>query len=154
MSEDEEPSVFYHHASGALLTSAADKQDKALKHFNFFFEGYCVQIGIKAVKAKEITLHGIPCRTSNKAVFEFWDALVGAFVTHMSKHARSGCNPEGQRLSLNTVDGWCSSVQVFFTNKFRNEEPIPVFQKTQWAKLREKLKRLQREFNRAKGKPN
>jgi len=76
MSEDEEPSVFYHHASGALLTSAADKQDKALKHFNFFLEGYCVQIGIKVVKAKEIPFRGIPCKTSNKAVFEFWDVLL------------------------------------------------------------------------------
>jgi len=67
---------------------------------------------------------------------------------------RSGCNPKGQRLSLNTADGYCSSVKVFFTNKFRNEEPIPAFQKTQWAKLREKLKGLYRESNQAKGKLN
>jgi len=139
MSEDKEASVFCGHANDALLTSAADKQDKALKHFNFFLKGHCVQIGIDVVKAQEIPFCGITCRPSNKAVFEFWDALVGAFITCMSKHARSGCNPKGQCVSLNTVDGHYSSVKVFFTDKFRNEEPVPVFQKMQWTKLREKL---------------
>lgn len=49
--DDEEPNVFYRHANDALLMSAADKQNKALKHLIFFLEGHCVQIGIKVVKA-------------------------------------------------------------------------------------------------------
>jgi len=34
MSDDEEPSVFHRDARDGLLTSAADKQRKALNHFN------------------------------------------------------------------------------------------------------------------------
>ena len=103
MSDDEEPSVFYRDARDGLLTSAADKQRKALNHFTYFLKGYCVQIGIDVVEAKDIPYCGIPRKGSNKAIFEFWDALMGAFITYMGSHARSGCNPKGQRISLNTV---------------------------------------------------
>jgi hypothetical protein len=35
MSDDEEPNIFYHDARDGILTSAADKQRKALKHFDY-----------------------------------------------------------------------------------------------------------------------
>jgi hypothetical protein len=150
---EEERNIFYRDARDGLLTSAADKQRKALKHFNYFLKGYCTQIGIEAVEAENIPYSGIPRGTSYKSISEWWDSCIGAFVTYMGSHAKSGCNPKGQHLSRTTADGYCSSVKVYFTNKFRTESEIPVFQKTQWGKLREKLKGLYRESNRSKGKP-
>jgi len=152
-SDDDEPSVFCRDARDGLLTSAADKQRKALNHFNCFLKGHCLQIGIDVVEAKDIPYKGTPRKSTNKAVNEFWDKIIGAFITCMGSHARSGCNSNGQRISLNTADGCSSSVKAYFTNKFRTELAIPVFQKQQWAKLREKLKGLCRESNRSKGKP-
>ena len=128
--EDGEPNIFYRNARDGLLTSAADKQRKALKHFDQFLKGYCIQIGIKTVQAKDIPYRGTPRRSSNKSIFEFWDALIGAFITYMGSHAKSGCNPKGQHISIKTADGYCSSVKVYFTNKFRTETEILVFQKT------------------------
>ena len=155
MSEDEEESnVFYRHACAGLLTSADDKQRKSLKHFDYFLRGYCTQIGITVVKHDDIPYLGIPRRASNKEAFEFWDGMIGAFITYMGSHAKAACNPKGERLSCGTADGYSSSVKMFFTNKFRNDDPIPVFQKMQWAKLREKLKGLYRESNRATGNSN
>jgi hypothetical protein len=151
--EDEEPNIFYRDARDGLLTSAADKEKKALKHFDYFLKGYCTQIGIEVVEAKNIPYSGIPGETFNKAISEWWDSCIGAFVTYMGSHAKSGCNPKGQCLSRTTADGYCSSVKAFFTNKFRTESDIPVFQKMQWGKLRVKLKGLYRESNRSKGKP-
>ena len=87
--------VFYADARDGLLTSAADARRKALKHLDCFLEGYCVQIGIKVVKSKDIPYRGIPRKSTNKAVFEFWDNLMGAFVTYLGKHARAACNPQG-----------------------------------------------------------
>lgn len=80
--------------------------------------------------------------------------MTGRFITHMASHSRQACNPKRDRLTQSTADGFCSSVKVFFTAKFRNEADIPAFQKQQWAKLREKFKGLHRESDRAKGKPN
>ncbi|KAG7373441.1 hypothetical protein IV203_034165 [Nitzschia inconspicua] len=134
MSDEEEVDftlVFYRDTRDGLLTSAADKQRKALKHLNYFLEGYCVQIGIGVVKAEDIPYHGISLKASEKEAFEFWDKLYGAFTTYLGSHARSGCNPKGQRISPNTADGYLSSTKAFFVNKFRIEPAIPVFQKTQ-----------------------
>lgn len=41
---------------------------------------------------------------------------------------------------------------MYFSNKFRNEDPIPVFQKEPWNKLRGKLRGKYRESIRASGK--
>lgn len=106
MSDEEEVSVFYRDARDGLLTSAADKQRKALKHFDYFLEGYCVQIGVEVVKADDISYRGISLEGSEKDASAFWDKLYGAFTTYMGNHARSGCNPKGQRISLNTADGY------------------------------------------------
>jgi hypothetical protein len=105
MSDDEEPNIFYRDARDGLLTSAADKQRKALKHFNYFLKGYCTQIGIEAVEAENIPYSGIPPGTSYKSISEWWDSCIGAFVTYMGSHAKSGCNPKGQHLSRTTADG-------------------------------------------------
>jgi hypothetical protein len=86
MSDDEEPNVFYRDARDGLLTSAADKQRKALKHFDYFLKGYCTQIGIEAVEAKDIPYSGIPHGARNKTT-EWWDACIGMFVTYMGSHA-------------------------------------------------------------------
>jgi hypothetical protein len=146
--DDDEPNVFYRDARDGLLTSAADKKRKALNHFTYFLKGYCVQIGVKAVKADGVPYHGLLLHETHlsqaalKSIFAFWDDCIGAFMTYMGSHARAGCNPKGQRISQSTAEGYSSSVKVYLTNKFRTETAIPVFQKLQWNKLREKLKGL------------
>ena len=52
--DDDEVPVFYADARDGLLTSAADNQRKALKHFNYFLVGYCKQIGIGVVRGEDI----------------------------------------------------------------------------------------------------
>jgi len=110
-------------------------------------------MGIKVVEAAAIPCDDIPRKTSNKTIFEFWDKMTGAFFTYVGTDATGGCNPKGNRLSRNTADGYCSSAKGHFTDKFRIQLPIPVFQQQQCSKLRDKLKGLHREDNRAKGKP-
>jgi len=145
--------VFYPDARDDLNASAANKERLALNHFNYFLKTYCVQIGINVVEAVAIPYHGIPRKSSNKAVFEFWDLMIGAFITYMGNHARIGCNPEAERLKRGSAAQYCSSVKGFFVNKFRNEPVIPVFQDKQWSKLMTKLRGKYREANRAAGKP-
>jgi len=150
MSDDR--TIFYHDARAeqGLLTSAADKQRKALKHFDCFLENYSVQIGVNVVESSDIPYDGLPPKTSSKDIFEFWDRMIGAFITYMGQHAKSGCNPRGNPLSQNTAEGYCSSVKVYFTTKFRHEHSIPVFQPEQWRILRDKLKSCYRESTRGK----
>jgi hypothetical protein len=150
---DDEPTVFYPDARDGLLTSAADTRRKALKHLDYILEGYCVQIGIKAVKGDDIPYHGIPSKSTDKAISEFWDNLIGAFVTYLGKHARAACNPTGQRIGRSTAAGYCSAVKNYYTDtKFRTDPPIPVFQKAAFKKLTDKLQGMFRESNRAAGK--
>lgn len=154
-SDDDEqpPTVFYVDARDGLLGSSADARRKALKHLDYFLEGYCVQIGVDVVKGEDLPYRGLPRKTSNKAVFEFWGNLMGAFVTYLGKHARAACNPKGQRISGSTAMGYLSGVKNYFLDtKFRTEEPVPVFQKAQFRKLTDKLQGLFREANRANGK--
>jgi hypothetical protein len=125
----------YADARDDLLASAADKQSNALAHFNYFLKTYCVQIGIKIVEAVTIPYHGIPRKTSKKAIFEFWDMMIGAFFTYMGSSAMCYLDPKGRHLSYQSATQYCSSVKVYFTNKFRNEPAIPVFQSEQWKKL-------------------
>ena len=123
--------TFHGDARDDLLASAADKQSNAIAHFNFFLKTYCIQIGIKIVEAAAIPYNGIPRKSTKKAVFEFWDLMIGAFVTCVGNHAKVGCNPEAERLKQGFAAQCCSSVKGFFTNKFRNEPEISVFQSKQ-----------------------
>jgi hypothetical protein len=129
MSDDGEIPVFYSNAQDGMLASAAAAQSQALKHFDCFLEVYCVQIRIKTVKAVDIPYRGIPRKSTDKAVSEFWDNLMGAFVTYLGKHARAACKPTGPLLSMSTTVGYCGVVKNFFVDTmFRHEPPIPVFQ--------------------------
>lgn len=150
--EEEERTVFYHHAQDGMLTSAIQKQRNAIKHFDYFLEGYCRQINIRRVSAEQIPYNGIPHKSDRKDVSKFWDSMMGAFVTYIGSHARQGCDPKKDLVAKNTADGYCSSVKAFFTNKFRHDEEIPVFRKDQWKKLRDKLKSQYRESSRGKPK--
>lgn len=154
MCDDDEPEVFYGDARDTLLSSAADKRRKALKHFNFFLRDYCVQIKVKVTEADEIPYHGLLLsnQTDSKSVFKFWDDMMGAFITYIGKHATAACNPKRPRIGQSTADGFSSSVKVYFTDRFRIETPIPVFQKDQWKKLKDKLRGFYRESNRSEGK--
>jgi len=145
--------VFYADVRDDLNASAASKEKQALNHFNHFLKDYCGQIGIDVVEAASIPYRGIPRKPSNKAVLEFWDLMIGAFITYMGNHARIGCDPEAERLKRGTAAQYCSSVKGFFVNKFRNDPAIPVFQDKQWSKLMTKLRGKYREANRAVGKP-
>jgi hypothetical protein len=145
--------IFYGDARDDPLASSADKQSNALAHFNFFLKTYCVQIGINIVEAAVVPYHGIPLQSSQKATFEFWDKMIGAFFSYMGTSAMCFLNPKGRRLAYQSATQYCSSVKVFFTNKFRNETPIPVFQPEQWKKLRDNLRGKYREGSRASGKP-
>jgi len=111
-----------------LNASAANKERLALNHFDCFLKGHCVQIGIDIVEADSIPCCRIPRKSSNKLLFEFWDLMIGAFVTYMGNHARHECKPEKPRLEHGTAQQHCSSVRSFFNNKFRNEADIPVLQ--------------------------
>ena len=71
----------------------------------------------------------------------------------MGNHARIGCNPEADCLKRGSAAQCCSSVEGFFTNKFRNEPVITVFKDKQSSKLTTKLRGKHREANRASGKP-
>lgn len=127
--------TFYADARDDLLASAADKQSNALAHFNYFLKTYCVQIGIKIIEADAIPYHGIPPKRSKKAVFQFWDMMMGAFFTCMGTSAMCHLNPKGRRPAHQSATQHCSSVKVCFTNKFMNKPAIPVFQPEQWKKL-------------------
>jgi hypothetical protein len=144
--------IFYGDARDDPLASSADKQNNALSHFNFFLKTYCVQIGINIVEAVVIPYHGIPLQSSNKAIFEFWDKMIGAFFSYMGTSAMCFLNPKGRRLAYQSATQYCSSIKVFFVNKFRNEPSIPVFQPEQWKKLRDNLRGKYREGSRASGK--
>ena len=135
------PPLVYADARDDLNVSAANKERLALNHFNFFLQTYCPQIGIDVVVADDIPYRGLPKKSnrSNKLVFEFWDLMIGAFVTYMGNHAKIGCDPEADRLKRGSAAQYCSSVKGFFTNKFRNEPEITVFQDKQWKKLMTKL---------------
>ena len=87
------PPDFFVDARDDLLLKSSEKQKNALNHFNCFLKKCCLQIGIMAVEAAAIPFQGIPRKSSNKLVFEFWDKMIGAFVTHMATSARIGCNP-------------------------------------------------------------
>ena len=99
------------------------------------------RFGIDIVEAAAIPYHGIPRRPSKKAAFELWDKMIGDFFTYMGTSAMCYLSPKGQRLAYQSATGYCSSIKVYFTNKFRNETPIPVFQPEQWKKLRDNLSR-------------
>jgi hypothetical protein len=144
--------IFYGDARDDPLASSADKQSNALAHFNHFLKTYCVQVGISIVEAAAVPYNGIPPQVSNKAIFEFWDKMIGSFFTYMGTSAMCSLNPKGRRLAYQSATQYCSSVKVFFTNKFRNETPIPVFQPEQWKKLRDNLRGKYREGSRASGK--
>jgi hypothetical protein len=79
--------------------------------------------------------------------------MIGAFITYMGTDARIRCDPTGNRLAYQSATQYCSSVKAFFTNKFRNEPSIPIFQDQQWKQLRDKLRGKYREGNRKTGKP-
>ena len=127
--------IFYGDAHDDLLASSVDKQSNALAHFNYFLKTYCVQIGINIVEAAAIPYRGIPHQASNNGIFEFWDKMIGAFFTYMGTSAMCYLNPKGRRLAYQSATQYCSSIKVFFANKFRNEPDIPVFQPMQWKKL-------------------
>ena len=147
------PPPVYGDARDDLLASSADKQSNALKQLNFFLKTYSVQIGVAIVEASSIPYKGLGTgrNPSKKAISEFWDKLVGAFFTYMGTAAMCYLNPNGRRLAHQTATQYCSSVKVFFCNKFRTEDPIPVFQKEQWNKLCGKLRGMYRESIRASG---
>ena len=94
------PPLVYADARDELNASAANKERLALNHFNFFLQTYCPQIGIDVAVADDIPYRGLPKKSnrSNKAVLEFWDLMIGAFITYMGNHARIGCDPEAERL--------------------------------------------------------
>ena len=71
--------AFFIDARDDKLASSADKERLALNHFSFFLKSYCLQIGIKVMEAAQIPYHGIPKKKSSKAIFEFWDGMIGAF---------------------------------------------------------------------------
>ena len=71
-----------------LLHSKAAKQGNAITHFNHFLKTYCKQIGIDVVEADAIPYRGIPRKSSNKAVSEFWGKLIGSFFAYMGTDAR------------------------------------------------------------------
>ena len=128
-----------------------------MNHFLHFLKGHCVQTGIDIVEANAIPCRGIPRKSSNKKLFEFWDLSFGAFVAHMGDHARCECNPEKPRIEhieCGMASQHCSSVRGFFNNKFRREQPIPVIHDDkQWSELMTKLRGKHRESNRASGEP-
>jgi hypothetical protein len=140
MPATEEETPFYHDAREGLLISAANKRKKALMHFNFFLSKYCKQIGVSVVGMNAITYQGLPPHQSEEAVFEFWDKLIGAFITYMGTDARAACNPKGARIGQATAEGYCSSVKVYLEDKFRTKPALPVFRDKQWRQLRDKLK--------------
>ena len=82
--------VFYADARDDLNASAANKERLALNHFNYFLKDYLGHIGLNVVEAAVIPYHGIPRKSSNKAILEFWDLMIGAFITYMGNHARIG----------------------------------------------------------------
>lgn len=144
--------TIYGDCRNDLLHSKAAKQNNAITHYNHFLKSYCLQIGIDIVEAKDIPYHGIPEKTSPKAVSEFWGKMIGSFFTYMGTDARNRCNPVGARLAVGSAAQYCSSVKTFFTDKFRDDPVFPVFQAEQWNKLKNNLRGKYREENRALGK--
>ena len=146
---------FYIDTRDDHLASKTTKQNNALTHFNYFLKTYCSQIGVNTVEANNIPHYGIPKGENNKSIFEFWGKMMGCFFDYMGKDAKVRCDPNGNRLAHGSASQYCSSVKVFFTNKFRDEpifQQVPVFQENQWKQLKTKLRGKYREGNRALGK--
>ncbi|CAB9513877.1 expressed unknown protein [Seminavis robusta] len=142
--EDEDEELFTVHALTCLFTSSADRQKKAFNYFNRFLQGYCPQIGIDViVDGTTIPYRGIPRKSSNKAIAEFWDKLFGNFIYFMGNKTK---------LAASTSEQYCSGVKTYFVDKFRTETPIPTFQQGLWKQLLQKLRAFYRESNRATGK--
>ncbi|CAB9500266.1 expressed unknown protein [Seminavis robusta] len=138
----EEDGPFTVDARTCLFTSAADRRKKAMKHFNRFLEGYCIQIGIDVVTANDIPYRGIQIKKSSKAIAEFWSSLFGNFIYYIANKTD---------LAKSSAEQYCSGMKVFFVHKFRNENDIPVFQRDKWRELLDKLRGFYRESNRAAG---
>ena len=87
-------------ARDEINASDAHKERLALNHFNFFLQTHCPQIGIDVAVADDIPCRGPPKKSnrSSELVFEFWDLMIGAFITCMGNHARIRCDPEAERL--------------------------------------------------------
>ncbi|KAG7356503.1 hypothetical protein IV203_001189 [Nitzschia inconspicua] len=112
MSDDEEPNVSYRDARDGLLTSAADKQRKALNHFTYFLKGYCVQIGIHVVEAKYPTAASLqkdPTKLSSSFGMHFWapssptwEAMQGAVVIPKDSASPSAPQMDTAPLSRST----------------------------------------------------
>jgi len=142
LDDDQQPTIFYHDAREGLLSSAANKRKKALKHFNHFLQKRCKQIGVDVVEADDIPYHGLLplAEESDDAAIDFWDKLWGAFIFYMGTEAKARCKSTGARMGQAAAEGHCSSVKVHLENKFRTKPELPVFRDKQWKKLREKLK--------------
>ncbi|CAB9520674.1 expressed unknown protein [Seminavis robusta] len=100
---DDEDEPFTADARTCLFTSAANRRKKALKYFNRFLEGYCVQIGIDVVEADAIPYRGIPRTTSTKAVFKFWDDIFANFIYYMGNKTD---------LAKSSAEQYCSGVKT------------------------------------------
>ena len=99
----DDPPAFYEDARDELLVSAENKQSNALKHFEFFLQGHCIQIGVSVVKPEDVPCHGLSSNATSKDIDAFWDKLFGAFFSHLGATAKVRLDPKGPRLACQTA---------------------------------------------------
>ena len=120
----------YNNAREVRMASATNKQNNALKHFNYFLKDYCVQIGVDVVTAETIAYKGLGSITSQIDTNKFWDEMMGCVVTYLCTAARYRCDPNSTEfLGEPSADGYFSSTDEYFRTKFRHETKVPVIDK-------------------------
>ena len=118
--------------------SAESKCKSALAHLNYFLKNhYNKSLGTNKrdyVPAEELTYN-----PQNKEDNEWWDDMIGKFLTYLSRYATRYCKKGGVSISHETGTGYASAIKAYFDNKFRSFSEIPVFRPSNWSKLRRKL---------------
>lgn len=128
----------------------SNKTPSALKHFNHFLSSYCEQKYPKWVpkitSADQLSYRGLdgvlPFDDGSPNPHQtWWSELIGSFFNYLTYHARKYCNPDKDLIGLEAAAGYASAVKSYFVNRFRNEQPLLVFNGPEWRSLRNLLTR-------------
>lgn len=127
----------------------SNKTPSALKHFNYFLKVYCDKRypnwEPKITSADQLSYRGldgvVPFDNSPNPHQTWWSELIGSFFNYLSYHAHKYCNPEKALLGEESAAGYASAVKSYFVNRFRNEQPLLVFNDPEWRSLRNLMMR-------------
>lgn len=124
--------------------SRSNKTPAALKQFNVFLKGYCERKHHSAHTAEQLpycglaTIHDVDFANPQPHQ-SWWNDLIGNFFNYLAFEAKNYRTKDKDLLGYESATGYASAVKSYFTNKFRDETPLVVFQDANWRKLRNLL---------------